>query len=181
VSHPETDAGRISVDDPFALLGLPRSFRVDGPTIRAAHLRRIAAVHPDRAAGAEDELVRRSAELNEARRILLDPVSRAEALLHLAGGASEPASDAMQPAFLMEMLELREAADAALESGDRERVAHLRADAESRRDALLEALARDFDDGSEASLVAARLRLGALRAIDRLVVRLADAGQGGGA
>lgn len=179
MSHPGTDPRGPSVDDPFALLGLPRSFRMDLAAVRAAHLRRAAAIHPDRAAGDGEELVRRSADLNEARRILVDPVARAEALLRLAGASDGSAEDAMDAGFLMELMELREAADAAAESGDPQRIAPLRADAETRRDAILSALASDFDDGGAAALVAARARLGSLRAIDRLVARLADAARSG--
>lgn len=185
MSHPGTERTGAPVDDPFALLGVPRSFRVDPAALRRAHLRRVAAVHPDHAAGGGEagELVRLSAELNEARRVLSDPVARAEVLLRLAGvsdrDSGERSGDPMAAEFLMELMELREAADAAIEVRDAARISRLRADAESRRDALVGALAADFDDGGEAALLAARARLGSLRAVERLVARLADGLAGG--
>jgi len=76
--------------DHFALFGLPRRHSVDVPTVEAAWRERTREVHPDRFAG-RDATQRQlalqwSAALNEARRVLKAPRTRA---LYLATGRSE--------------------------------------------------------------------------------------------
>lgn len=171
--------------DPFALLGLPRRFAVDESSLRAAHRRRVAAAHPDRLAGTggAPEAVRLTSLLNEALRVLADPVARAEALLRLAGESpsGEPVKP-MAPDFLMAMMELREAADEARIGGDRERIASLLAEAERSRGELLRWLESDFaaiderDDAlRRAGLERIRARLAELRYVDRLRASLSGA------
>ena len=92
--------------DPFALLGIAPRYALDPAGLRAAWMRRAALAHPD-ADGGVDE----SAALNDAYRLLSDPIARALALLELRGA---PAGDdrALPPGFLLELVELRERVDA---------------------------------------------------------------------
>jgi molecular chaperone HscB len=100
--------------DPFAILGIPRTFDVDLPLVEKTHRELSRALHPDRYVGAGASERRASlakaVEVNEAWRIVRDPIRRAEALLKLrgveVGEGAEPNAD---PEFLMEMLEQREA------------------------------------------------------------------------
>jgi curved DNA-binding protein CbpA len=94
------------VPDPFALLGLAPRHSLSAAELRSAWMRRAAAAHPD-ANGGVDE----SAALNDAYRLLSDPIARALALLELRGA---PAGDdrALPPGFLLELVELRERVDA---------------------------------------------------------------------
>jgi hypothetical protein len=110
--------------DAFATLGVPARFDISERELRAAWMRRAAGAHPD-ASGAVDL----SAALNEARAICADPIRRAFALLELRGA---PAVDlrSMPQDFLIEMMELRERADAC--AGDLKATAELRS-ATSRR------------------------------------------------
>ncbi|MFO0829223.1 MAG: Fe-S protein assembly co-chaperone HscB [Phycisphaerales bacterium] len=169
-----------SDDDPFALLGLPRRFSIDESRLRAARTRLLAAAHPDRAggdAGATADAARRSAAINDAFRAISAPVARAETLLRLLGAPSR-ASEPQSPAFLMEMMELRESLDAAIDADDRERIAAMRDDAAARRADLVSELASALDgaaDGGAADLAAARDALGRLRAVERVVARAATA------
>jgi molecular chaperone HscB len=166
--------------DPFALLGLPRRFSLDAAALRTAYLRRAAAAHPDRSSEAGSDAARRSAELNDAKRVLDDPLLRAEALL--GPGASEAP---LPPDFLMEMMELRSGLDEALASGDREQVAALRQGGEAERDRLLAELAELLDPTGSGGLAeptrhAARSALCRLRYVLRLIDRAAGGGEAAG-
>jgi molecular chaperone HscB len=100
--------------DPFQLLGLPRQFDVDLRTAERTHRDLSRALHPDKyaSAGATErrEALSKAADVNEAWRIVRDPIRRAEALFRLAGvevgETKEPKPD---PELLMEVLEKREA------------------------------------------------------------------------
>jgi molecular chaperone HscB len=91
----------------FERLGLPGRFDVDPVDLERAYLLRSRDVHPDHHLGGLDA----AAGLNEAYQTLRDPLRRAEYLLVLLGGPSVGA--AQDPAFLMEMMDLRERAEAA--------------------------------------------------------------------
>ena len=116
--------------DPFALLGLPRRFRLDPAELHRRHLELSLKWHPDRFVmrpdeerlRAEDEMAR----LNEAYDQLRDPARRAEALMELRGHPASEGTDATSsPAFLMEMMELKEQAAEAAAERDRARLQEL--------------------------------------------------------
>jgi molecular chaperone HscB len=100
--------------DPFGTLGLPQAFDVDLASAEKAHRELSRALHPDRyvsaSASERRQALARAVEVNEAWRVVRDPIRRAEALLALRGApVGEGSESAKQdPAFLMEMLELRE-------------------------------------------------------------------------
>ena len=71
--------------DPFARLALPRRFDLTEAAIRRAFLTKVQSAHPD--AGGDQDL---GADITKARDTLLNPESRADALLLLLGG---PAKD----------------------------------------------------------------------------------------
>ena len=97
----------------FQLFDLPVGFAVD-PVRLVEHYRELQRViHPDRFASASEQERRLSMQgatfLNEALETLRDPLKRAHYLLRLRGidpdrGQGQP----MDPAFLMEQMELRE-------------------------------------------------------------------------
>ncbi|MDH3310287.1 MAG: co-chaperone HscB [Gammaproteobacteria bacterium] len=100
----------------FELFGLPVSFDVDADdlTLRYRELQR--HVHPDKFANASDQERRLSLQMtalvNEAFQTLKDPVRRGRYLLDLRGiDMGEETDTAMDPAFLMEQMELRENLD----------------------------------------------------------------------
>ncbi len=106
----------------FDLFGLPVSFDVDTETLatRYRELQRIA--HPDRFANAPDAerrlSVQMAAHINEGFRTLKDPLARARYLLELKGIALDDADAALDGAFLMEQIELREAMADVRDSAD---------------------------------------------------------------
>jgi len=105
---------RFAEVNPFETLGVEPVFSLDLAVLEQRHRDLSRALHPDRHAGAGAAERRmalgRAIEVNEAFRILKDPVRRAEALLAVRGvqsgeGKEPPAS----PALLMEVMERREA------------------------------------------------------------------------
>lgn len=133
-------------DDFFDRLGLPRRFVVDAAALERAYLARSRAVHPDyHLAGPSADLnasLELSAAVNEAYNTLRDPFARAEHLLALEGGPSAAEQKDVPPAFLMEVMELRERLETA--RGNAAETERLAADFASRYDALLGAVGALF-------------------------------------
>ncbi|HET9956769.1 MAG TPA: Fe-S protein assembly co-chaperone HscB [Polyangiaceae bacterium] len=98
--------------DPFELLAVEPRFDLDFGAAEARHRELSSALHPDRhVRGSSVERRRalsRAIEVNEALRILKDPVRRAEALLERYGMVASESEAVASPDFLMEVLELRE-------------------------------------------------------------------------
>ncbi|MDH5511896.1 MAG: co-chaperone HscB [Gammaproteobacteria bacterium] len=97
----------------FELFGLPVSFDVDADDLTSRYRELQRRVHPDKFANAPDQDRRLSLQLtalvNEAFQTLKDPVRRGRYLLGLRGvDMGEETDTAMDPAFLMEQMELRE-------------------------------------------------------------------------
>lgn len=145
--------------DPFALLGAPRRFDLDLAALEKTHRELSRTLHPDRFAQASAterrEALEKAASVNEAWRILRDPIRRAEALFRLAGVETgetkepKPAAD-----FLMDMLEQREELAAARGARDLDKVQKLAAGIAARRKAAEEKLTRAFAaDPPDTSLV----------------------------
>jgi curved DNA-binding protein CbpA len=82
--------------DPFDLLGVPEN--ASDKAIKAAWRRLIRECHPDNAADDADRQARlaRSAALNRARDVLLDPDLRADASFRRRWGFSTPADGAAE-------------------------------------------------------------------------------------
>jgi molecular chaperone HscB len=151
--------------DPFETLGIPRTFDVDLAAVEKTHRELSRALHPDKFVGATASERRvaltKAVEVNEAWRVVRDPIRRAEALLALAGVAvgedREPKPD---PEFLMEMLEQREALAEAKEAKDLARVHAMGEGIAARGAAVERALGQGFAAGEASSLVG---KLGELR------------------
>ncbi len=123
--------------DPFATLGAPRRFDLDLAVLEKTHRELSRALHPDKFAGAgateRREALEKAASVNEAWRALRDPITRAEALFRAVGlPIGETNEPKPEPAFLMEMLEDREALAEARAKKDFDRVAALGAVVEGR-------------------------------------------------
>lgn len=116
--------------DPFTTMGLPARYDLDVDDLEARYRELSKVLHPDRHAQKPANERRlslgKAVEVNEAYRILKDDLARAAALLalrgHVAREGKEPAAD---PAFLMEVMELREELAEARASGDLDRVGRL--------------------------------------------------------
>ena len=108
----------------FELFGLPITFDLDVADLTARYRDLQRRFHPDRFASASEPERRLSlqltAQVNAAFQTLKDPVARARYLLGLQGvDTGEDTDTAMDTAFLMEQMELRESLDEAREAADR--------------------------------------------------------------
>jgi molecular chaperone HscB len=148
--------------DPFAL-----RYDVDPAALERAFFERSKALHPDRVASAPAAervaALSRSRALNDAYQLLRKPVARAEYLLARAG-VTIGDNERLEPAFLMEILELREELAEARARGDTARVETLASVMRDRRRQALEALPALFAAGDLAGI---KERLILLRYINR--------------
>ncbi len=146
--------------DPFATLGIARTFDVDLAAIEKVHRELSRTLHPDRYVGSPPSERRASlgkaVEVNEAWRIVRDPIRRAEALLALAGvtvaEGDGPRSSTADPSFLMEMLEQREALAEAKQAKDAAAVRRMATAMEQRARDVERALAEGFARGEAKTL-----------------------------
>jgi molecular chaperone HscB len=97
--------------DLFDLLGLPRRFFIDTAVIERCYREISRKVHPDRFAKRPAVERRMSlqwtASVNSARRVLLDPIRRAQYLATGSGEPRETGGPVMSPEFLEEVFELQ--------------------------------------------------------------------------
>jgi len=106
--------------DAFAIFDLSPSFNVDLKALEKSFLTKARAAHPDFHAASSDSqtaAVEESSKLNEAYATLKNPIRRAEHLLDSLGGPTSAEVRDMPPAFLMEVMELREEIEEVRESG----------------------------------------------------------------
>lgn len=141
--------------DHFERLGLERRFEQDTEQVTARHRALQRKLHPDRFASRGDRAraasLAHATALNDAVRIVRDPVSRADYLLSLLGRDINTVEGTLRldPVFLMEVFELREAIgeldgkDAHVERGRIER------DIAGRYEEKLLALGQGLDDASD--------------------------------
>jgi molecular chaperone HscB len=158
---------RASTSDAFGLLGLPAQFNLDPQVIERAFFDRTKELHPDRFANAPANervaALSRSRALNDAYQTLKKPVPRAEYLLARAGIAIGD-NERLDPAFLMEILELREELAEARAANKLPEVARLQRAMAERRAAAVARLQPLFDAND---LPAIKEQLILLRYLDR--------------
>ncbi|MBX3203916.1 MAG: Fe-S protein assembly co-chaperone HscB [Labilithrix sp.] len=139
--------------DPFATLGAPRRFDLDLSALEKTHRELSRALHPDKfaQAGASERraALEKAANVNEAWRALRDPIRRAEALFQAEGLAvGETHEPKASPAFLMAVMEEREALSEARAARDLAKVKTLGAGIASRAKAAESRLTAGFAGGS---------------------------------
>ncbi len=153
--------------DPFETLGVEPVFSLDVSALEQRHRDLSRALHPDRhaASGAAERRLAlgRAIEVNEAFRILKDPLRRAEALLALRGVASgEGKEPPASPALLMEVMERREALADVRQSKDEAVLRRLIAEVSAEAAAAQLALGKEFASPSSNSAEILK-RIGELR------------------
>jgi len=107
----------------FELFGMPVSFSIDTGFLMQQYRELQQAVHPDRFANASEQERRLSlqyaTQINEALRVLKDPLERARYLLQLKGVVwDDEQTTISDPAFLMQQMELRESLEEVREQAD---------------------------------------------------------------
>jgi molecular chaperone HscB len=147
--------------DHFGVFGLPRKFDLDVADLERRYKEMTKVLHPDRFARADGRARRasleRSVQLNMAWRTLSQPAARAEYLLSLQGIevgdpagsklADESGDRATQPvdtALLIEVMELRESLAEARARGERAKVASLVAGVQAHHDKEMAEVAAGF-------------------------------------
>jgi molecular chaperone HscB len=113
MSAPSTALGK---GDHFSLFGLPRKLWIEMSALEKKFLELSWKLHPDKfvnASAADQELsLKGSSELNDAYRVLRDPVARVEYLLELEGMRKEGEHKQQAPPELLEeVFELNESLD----------------------------------------------------------------------
>jgi DnaJ-domain-containing protein 1 len=166
--------------DAFDILGLPPTFDLDRADIDRAFLARAIAVHPDLAGGqAESEAL--SAGLNDAKRALIDPETRANVLLLRLGGPAAEKEKSLPPGLLMEAMEAREGIDSARDAGDKAELARWRAWALDRRESIVKTCRQLFAQASSVKpgeplpaglLRDIRVQLNAWRSFERMIEQM---------
>lgn len=153
--------------DYFAVFGLPRKLYIEVSLLEQKFLQLSWKLHPDNfvnAAETERELsLKRSSELNDAYRVLRDPVGRVEYLLEIEGERKEGEKKQQAPPELLEeVFELNESLDELREAksfgGD---LSQLKARLQSAEtnfqeklaevDGQLQTVARDWDGSLDAN------------------------------
>jgi molecular chaperone HscB len=143
--------------DPFVALGIARTFDVDLGAVERIHRDLSRALHPDKFAGAgrseRTAALARAIEVNEAWRVVRDPIRRAEALLNMNGAAlGEGEGPRPSQDFLMDMLEQREALSEAKRARDLAAIRAMAATIEGRAAGAERALSEGFAAGKGAEL-----------------------------
>src|SRR5271163_2866881 len=115
MSSPSTVAQPPSADY-FALFGLPKKLWIEMAALEQKFLQLSWKLHPDNfvnaSEGERESSLRRSSELNDAYRILRDPVARVEYLLAIEGARKEGEHKQQAPPELLEeVFELNESLD----------------------------------------------------------------------
>lgn len=167
------------MDDPFDVLGLDPRFELDEADLHRRFIAASAATHPDRFVDPleQADAAERSAAVNEAYRVLRDPVARAEALLVRLGGPAKEQDKSLPPDLLMEMMEVREEMEEAIETRDRTTLDRLRTWAEEQRADRLATVSNHFAraqaaDSPAEELKRIRLELNALRYFARMLEQM---------
>ncbi len=107
----------------FELFGLPVDFDIEQQQLAQRYRDLQRNLHPDRFANASDQerrlSVQRAAQVNEAFQVLKSPLQRARYQLQLAGVDFDDEKEThLDPVFLMEQIELREALAQVCDSDD---------------------------------------------------------------
>lgn len=102
------------MNNPFALFDLPVAFQVNSALLNERYLALQKSLHPDNfsAASAQEQrlAMQKSAEINDALRILKDPITRADSIIAINTGETENPEEKSNNDidFLMQQMEWRE-------------------------------------------------------------------------
>lgn len=166
--------------DYFELFGLPRRFELDEKELARKYLAISRNIHPDRFAGAGDEMqsfaLRASAAINRAHEVLSSPHLRAEYLLETAGGKSAAQDKSVPSDLLAQVMEMREEIEEAKSNNENERLAGIRRTIEDRLSGTQSRIAalcvHLSDDGARSEKNELRQQLNAVKYLENLLAQL---------
>ncbi|KPK08911.1 MAG: co-chaperone HscB [Betaproteobacteria bacterium SG8_39] len=162
----------------FELFGLEPGFALDRAALDRAYREIQGRIHPDRFAHAGDAERRASMQwttrVNEAYRVLQNPLERARHLLELNGvDVALETNTAMPTEFLERQMTLREALEAASEGRDADALDALRAELGAERTRVEAQLAERIDAARDFVGAAGMVR--ELKFLERLDAEIASA------
>lgn len=136
--------------DYFELLGLSRQAELDLQELETRWKARAAAVHPDRftqASDAEKRIAMQwSAQINEAYRVLRDPLKRLAYLCELAGfRVGEGSGGSVSTPFLMHQMQWRDDLEEISQSQNAQALAELVAEVLAKRAAQQRAVVHEIE------------------------------------
>lgn len=157
----------------FELFGISASFDIDEARLTERYRELQRSTHPDRFANASDRerrlSVQRAAQVNDAFQTLSSPLLRARYLLDMRGVALDDTESTVDPEFLMEQMELREALEDARHSENPEAALnHLMQEVESRLRDINAELQALFSDGGDDKLADAAVTVRKMQFLQRL-------------
>ena len=161
----------------FEVFNLQQSFELDLAALQEQYRALQAVSHPDRFAHASPEeqrlAVQQAAHINEGVTTLKNPLSRARYLLELSGIEMDDTDTQMEPAFLMQQMELHETLASAKGADDPFTVtAKVLTTVKTIKKELIVQLVSDFSAGTFASLSQARQRVRKLQFLDKLAIEV---------
>lgn len=164
--------------DHFALLSLPRSFRIDRAKLDLNYRTLQVVVHPDkfasRPAAEQRVAAARSADLNAAYQTLKSPAQRAQYLCDLQAVTQDKTKErSLSAAFLMEQMELREALADAKSESDQSVLKKLSGEVAATWQRAELDLSRLLDD--ERDFVAAQMKINEFMFLEKLLAEISDA------
>ena len=166
---------------PFELLNLPVSFDVDQKLLHKRMIELAAANHPDRFDDPLDQAdaAEQSAAINQAYRQLKSPQSQAQLLLDILGQGTSRDEKALPPNLLMEMMEIREEMEEAIDSDDQTTLDRLRTWAQEQQATYLESLTTQLSQAQVGEgqpkpeiIQTAQISLNCLRYMDRMLEQM---------
>lgn len=136
--------------NPFELLGLEARFAIERAELERVHRELSKTLHPDRhrdkPAGERRLLLERAMQVNEAYRVVRDPIRRARALLGLRGVTLDENTEVSPPPmFLMDVMEQRETLAEARHARDVARIQELARAVRARQGSTERNLASAFE------------------------------------
>ncbi len=158
----------------YELFDLPVDYAVDAEHLSERYRELQKVVHPDRYANASEQerrlAVQGAGHINEAFRVLKDPLARAVYQLSLSGvDMQDGKSMASDPMFLMEQMELREQLAGARAAPDPYAViSAIMLRLKSERNGLIEALSGQLADPTADNLAAARENVNKMQFLAKL-------------
>ena len=146
----------------FELFGFPVAFDIDAQQLAERYRQLQRSLHPDRYANASDRerrlSIQHAAQVNEAFQTLKSSLRRARYLLEIQGVEFDDEKEThLDPAFLMEQMELREAlADVRTQADPLGSLNNIMTDIKTRQKAMEDQLRTLFADDSEDKRLAAK-------------------------
>ena len=139
------------MNNPFALFDLPVAFQVDSALLNERYLALQKSLHPDNfsAASAQEQrlAIQKSAEINDALRILKDPITRADSIIAINTGETENPEEKSNNDidFLMQQMEWRETLENIENRQDTDELTAFAKEINQIRHAILSELSTAFD------------------------------------